>query len=298
MACPSAALVVAAALLSSSAAQPTQRAPHLLFQAPPELTGAARQLARIEPRPLARIVALVGLSRPGPPIRVLLTQESSPLARRAPRWVAGYAIAHADTVVLFPARTSGYPDDSLEVLLFHEVAHIVIRRAAGGREVPRWFAEGLAMQAARQWGFSDRSQLLLATLARPPTSTRELETEFYRAPSRVRGAYALAAALVRDLQRRFGSETCARTLAGVADGMSFENAFLRAAGVPLDRAESQFWRRHLRWYRWLPFLTSSAALWMAVTSLVLLAYWRRRRRDAAIREAWEEEERGWHPDGL
>jgi hypothetical protein len=40
----------------------------------------------------------------------------------------------------------------------------------------------------------------------------------------------------------------------------------------------------------VPFLTSSTTLWIVVTVLALYAFKRRRERDAAIREAWDEEE--------
>ena len=64
-----------------------------------------------------------------------------------------------------------------------------------------------------------------------------------------------------------------------------------AAGAPLSRDVESFWRRYLFWYRWLPFLTSGAALWAGVTALAVVAGVRRRRRDAAIRRQWELEER-------
>ena len=42
----------------------------------------------------------------------------------------------------------------------------------------------------------------------------------------------------------------------------------------------------------MPFVTSSTALWMAITALALLAIKRRRERDALLREGWALEERG------
>ena len=44
------------------------------------------------------------------------------------------------------------------------------------------------------------------------------------------------------------------------------------------------------WNTWVPFLTSSAALWMAVTILALAAIARRQARNRAMREMWDEEE--------
>jgi hypothetical protein len=53
----------------------------------------------------------------------------------------------------------------LEAVLCHEVAHILIARAADGRAVPRWFNEGLAVVAERAWHFEDRWQLASALVS-------------------------------------------------------------------------------------------------------------------------------------
>ena len=75
------------------------------------------------------VMSLVGLSEPGPPIRVLLVPEASPLAGKIPAWVAGFAEG-TGMVVLLPERTPGYPDSGLEEVLAHEVAHVLARHAA------------------------------------------------------------------------------------------------------------------------------------------------------------------------
>ncbi len=91
------------------------------------------------------IVRLVGLEAPGPPVLVILAPEDGEVARQVTPWTAGFAIGHASLVVLFPSRSLTYPHDALEDVLRHEVAHVLISRAAAGRRVPRWFNKGLAM---------------------------------------------------------------------------------------------------------------------------------------------------------
>ena len=71
----------------------------------------------------------------------------------------------------------------------------------------------------------------------------------------------------------------------------FEEAFYRRTGVDFVHAEERFWHSHSIWYRWVPILTSSATLWMAITLLSLFAVKRRRDRTAEIKRQWEEEER-------
>ena len=174
-------------------------------------------------------------------------------------------------------------------MLRHEVAHVLIARAARRRPVPRWFNEGLAIYAARPWGFDDRARLAWATFGRGP-SLAELEEGFRAGSYRASRAYALAAAFVRWLLDRHGADAAAYILVGIGDDLSFAEAFRRATGSTLAEAEDRFWSHLDFWHKWVPFLTSSATLWAAITVLALVAFKRRRERDAAMRRRWLEEE--------
>src|SRR5512133_114254 len=118
-----------------------------------------------DPRRFDAVMRLVGLKDAGAPIMVLVAPESSPLAQRTPSWISGYAVPEESFIVVFPQRAVQYPIDGMEELLRHEVAHVLLARAAGGKEVPRWFNEGVATVAGGTWSISDRSMVTM-TLAR------------------------------------------------------------------------------------------------------------------------------------
>lgn len=282
-----AASLVVAALFAGhgSAAKVT-----LDIEAPPALLGAATEL-RWSTQDWDGVIALVGLDGAGAPIHVLLVPEEALLAQRTPRWITGFAVAERDTVVLLPGRVLSYPHDSLGALLTHEVTHVLLARAAGGRQLPRWFQEGVALLAAREWEMADRERLLLGGITGVPPSMASLQRAFDGEGYSIETAYAIAGALVQELVREHGREVVARIAAEVAQGASFATAFREATGASLSDFEAAFWRR-FRWrYRWVPFLTSGATLWLGVTALALLAMARRRQRDVAIRRRWDEEER-------
>lgn len=264
--------------------------PRLEVEAPPALGPVAARLRGYDPDRLAGIVSLVGLADPGPPIRVLLAPEGSPPAAGVPPWVTGYALSEQGIVVLLPERVPTYPDTSLEDLLRHEVAHVLVARAAGGHPLPRWFHEGMAMITSLSWGFDDHSRLSLALLTDRPVSMAGLDPLFGSGQSEVNRAYAISGSFVRDLVNRHGPRAAPKILAGVARGLSFQDAFRAATGISLEDAESSFWDRQTFWYRWVPVLTSSATLWLGITLLAVWAIRRRRKRDAALRRIWEEED--------
>jgi hypothetical protein len=266
------------------------RAQRLFVEAPPALQPTASRLQALDPIQILEAARLVGLTDPGPPIRVMLAEEGSPQALSAPRWVAGYALPEQGLVVLLPARSPSYPDSTLEDLLRHEVAHVLVGRASGLRPLPRWFHEGVAMVAGSSWGMEEQTRLATTLVSGGEVSLAEIDRRFTGGEGEVRSAYTLAGAFVRDLLSRYGSNVLGEILAGVASGLSFDAAFLRATGTPLAGAERAFWASQTLWYRWVPFLSSSVVLWILVTLLALWAIRRRRRRDAARLAEWAAEE--------
>lgn len=279
-------LVLGLAALPGAAESP----PAVAIEAPGDLAWAAGHLQGFRPERLVGFQRLIGLADPGAPIRVVLATEDSVVAAAVPEWIAGFARDDA-LVVLFPSRVPVYPNSSLDELLAHEVAHVLVARAAGGRAVPRWFNEGLAMLAEDAWDWGDRSHAARALMRGDSYAVAALAERFAGGRGEVQGAYAVSEALVRDLVARHGRQTPAEILSRLAGGETFDAAFASAAGVSVEQLETAFWRRHAFWRRWLPFVGSPNTLWIVVSLLALLAIWRRRQRDRAWVEVWEIEER-------
>jgi hypothetical protein len=265
-------------------------APELRVEAPPELDGVRVRIESVTPESLADILRITGLADPGPPIRVVLAGEHSEWARRMPPWIAGLAFG-SDLIVLFPSRTPGYPHDSLEDVLRHEVAHICIARAAGGRPVPRWFHEGLATAAERPWDLRDRTRLVYELVTGPRLTLEQMNVLFDGDRGAQTRAYAISARFVRDLLEAHGGTAGAEILSHLSDGVAFEPAFARATGRTLLAAEAEFWERQRTWTTWFPLVTSTTTVWIVIMLLALWAVRRRRRMRAAQRRRWEEEER-------
>lgn len=265
-------------------------APELLVDAPPELEAVAREVRALENDDFSETLLITGMTGFSSPIRVVLVPETSPLAQEVPSWVSGYARGGERLIVLFPARVRSYPDRNLRALVHHEVAHVLVAQATRGRPVPRWFNEGVATVAAREWGVEDRARFAMAVLGGKARSTRGLDAAFQGSDTEVRRAYALSAAFVRSLQHDYGTLAPATVLRGIGSGLDFEEAFLQTTGVPLSRAENTFFEEDAFWNTWLPFLTSTGALWMAVTLLALVAIQRRRVRSRQMIDEWEAED--------
>jgi MYXO-CTERM domain-containing protein len=284
---PAAALLLG--LLMSASAW-AQSPPSLSIEGPPELAPASRRLEAFDLRPLSTIVRLVGLQSPGPPMRVVLTGDASEWARQVPPWAAGFAVGDRSLIVLFPARSPVYPHDTLEDVLRHEVAHVLISRAAEGHAVPRWFHEGLAVAVERPWDLEDRTRLVSTLLFGPRLGVTAIDALFLGDEGSQQRAYVLSAALVRHLIREHGSDAPARALREVARGRPFDIALASVTAQALPRFEDGFWRSQRTWTTWVPLIASSGVLWLGVIGLGALAVRRRRQRSRQIRDAWARED--------
>lgn len=289
--------VLLAAGLVLAASPPGAAAPELptlIVESPPELARLAERVRAFDRSRLAPAMELVGLEEPGPPIYLVLAPEGSPPARSAPDWAAGWADGLRGVAVVLPERVPRYPHQSLEAVIQHEIAHVLLSRAAGGRPVPRWFDEGVAMAAARVWSLEDRTYLTWGVLTGGPDDLPSLEAAFYGASAReARAAYALSSALVRELQQEEGPEVAGKILRRMRGGEELDAAFQAVTGLTAARFARGFFRRQTLWNRWVPLVTSSATLWIAITLLALVAFRRRRQRDAELVRRWEQEDRLW-----
>ncbi len=275
------------ALLTIAAA--AQAPPALVIDAPAELAASRARLESFDHASLSGIVRMMGLDDPGPPIHVILAAENTEAAASVSPSTAGYAISGQGLVVLFPARSPVYPHDTLEDVLRHEVAHVLISRAAGGYPVPRWFHEGLAVAAERPWRLEDRSRLAWELATGPQLTVSEIDRLFDIDEGRPR-AYSLAAAIVREIISEHGAGAPARILKALQAAASFDIAVTQVLGYPMREVERRFWERQRVWTVWVPLATSGEILWLAMIALAAIAVWRRRTKAAAIRRRWAEEE--------
>lgn len=264
--------------------------PQLQIEAPAELADARARLASFDPNRLRGVMRLVGLEVAGDPIRVVLLPEGYEMAKRTPPPTAGYALPDQDLIVLFPARSPQYPHDTLEDVLHHEVAHVLMARAAGGAGLPLWFHEGLAVLGERTWGLEDQARLVSEMVMVSRTPLDRVDAMFAADEGSKTRAYTLAAAFVRELIRRHGADAPANVLRRMRGGETFERAFANAMGESVAEAENAFWSGQRFWTSIGPFLTTQTALWMGVTVIALAAIIRRRMQRAAKRRQWEESE--------
>lgn len=276
--------------------------PHFHLYAPTRYKAALEVLAGHAEPILAEISGDMSITPRGP-VRVMILTTDKDVAQLTfrlpptPEWSVGYAVAGRRIIVLKTAFLRGTVHADVLSTFRHELVHILVRDATGPYAVlvPRWFNEGLAMIHTKAWGLSDVVNLSKHLITRKPIPLGELTRGFPSGRASAGVAYAQSYLFLTFLRKDHGTDAPGRILRRLGSGMAFNEAFREVTGRPLHRVEAE-WRRGLTWrYRYIPMVTSGGTLWLGVTLLFVLGYYRKWRRNRQLLDQWEEEEegRGW-----
>lgn len=258
----------------------------LRVEAPPALQPLADRVRAMDIDAMARALDRAGLDLP-PRVHITLIPNDDPRARATSGWIVAQAFG-TDSFIIFPARVSSYPYESLEGVVLHEIVHLALTVKAGAA-LPRWFHEGVAVSVETGWGLGSEMRLLWAAARGPAIDDVGRLFESSSQPDTA-AAYLLAAALVEDIRSRHGPAVPGAIAAHVAKGTSFERAFWIETGDTVDEAAARAWVAYRGWSHWLPFFTSPSALWSWILVLAFVAFAVRVHRRRTRRRQWGEEE--------
>jgi len=230
----------------------------------------------------------------GVEVRIARTQAEmatlAPEGAPVPAYASGVAYPEIGLVLLTLAPSYPNQRHDLREVFRHELTHLAVYEAAGGRSVPRWFNEGLAVHASGEASMVRLKTLWTATLADRLIPLGELDRAFPAEPTVTDVAYAEAADVVRFLLRQRDHARFVSLFERLRDGSPFDSALRDAYGVGRDQLEAE-WREDVaRRFTFWPVLLSSGGVWLLAFVLLGWAWRRRRSRDRVTLQRWAREE--------
>jgi len=268
----------------------------IIYEQPFERT--ARELARRAPVELARISEALGLPTPPKAEVHLLPRKGGgdPRSRGlplGPDWSAGLTLGSRPVIVLRTAEDSATGGGTRVSQVFaHELVHLIAIQALEGRHavLPSWLKEGTASHLAFEWRFTDSGRALRFAIGRSFVPLSRLRYGFHGDPQQIGDAYFQSRAFVGWLIEDHGTAAFRELWGRLAQGEEFNVAFLRTYGTSVRGQEERWQRYFMRRYAWVPLLSSATTPWLVVMGLVLIGWFRKRRRSRAKLALWEEEE--------
>jgi hypothetical protein len=214
----------------------------------------------------------------------------APIEAPPPTYAAGvaYPRLRLSLIAMLPPR--GGDAVNVDQVFRHELMHLALEDAVGGRHVPAWFNEGLAVLFADENGMDRQTVLWKATIAGTLLPLADLDKGFPSDHFDVNIAYAESVDFVAFLRKKSDDLRFARMIARVREGQAFDRAITDAYGSDLRKLEFQ-WRGSLeRRYSVLPILAGGGLIWVLVIGALGWGWYKKRRRAKAILAKWAEEE--------
>ena len=228
-----------------------------------------------------RTDSFAGLPRPRQRVLIAIAPDAQRfrawVGPRAPEWGVAVAFPESRRVVM-QGRTAGSDAGDPAETLRHELAHLALHEFLGDRP-PRWFDEGYASLAAREWRREDVLAANVALALRGTPSLDELEASFERGTSGIPAAYALSYRAVTELaalDRERGLGLLFRYWIG---GRTLDQAMRQAYGVTLAGFERTFQERTRRRYGALALVADLSLVFLAISVVLLPLFVSRRVRD-------------------
>lgn len=245
----------------------------------------------------------MGVALDEPPLIQTIAPEAAFYAAlgRRPHRIVAVAQAHENRVLINRVKYLPLGGYGRRQVLIHEFAHLILGRKIPSA-IPRWLDEGLAMMVAREGGIDGSVRVASAasfgglvpldTLWGGPhvgvinqdlAYAQSLSATRFFLESGAWGPFGPNDGLP-ELIRKLAHPTHGRALRDLLNDPVFIRAFERR------------WRESITtFWSWIAAITSGGFFWFGVSSLFLLAYWRKRRMAEQKQAEWREEEAGGTP---
>lgn len=185
----------------------------------------------------------------------------------APEWGAALAFPQSRRIVMQGRAAGSDAGDPVEVLR-HELAHLALHEAMGELP-PRWFDEGYASVAAREWRREDALTANMALVLRGTPSLAQLEDAFRGGTVGAQAAYAFSYRAVTDLAALDPERGLTLFLPYWRESGSMDQGIRRAFGITLADFERRFQSQTRRRYGALALFADLSLVLFVLTLLIL-----------------------------
>lgn len=209
--------------------------------------------------------------------------------------VAVAAPQRHEIVILRPVLFAQSPSEQ-EQTLTHEMAHLIIAEHVDGR-LPAWLEEGLCMMIGGQEGLGYSWRMTVAGSLGGTLPLGQLEESLLGGGDLQSLAYAQGLSMTRFFikttlaENGQSGDSPAALLALLADPVQGPK-ILNELANPIWAAgfEARWKREHKSIWNWIAIGSGASVLWLFITFLFLLAYWRKKRMSQLKKAGFDDDE--------
>ncbi len=212
-----------------------------------------------------------------------------------PDWGAGMAILDQAKIVIKSPKYMPI-GKSFRELIGHELAHIMLYRAADGRWLPRWLQEGFAMYSSGEWHIGQDILVARAAWTGRLIPLHHMEDLMTFKGIQAQLAYTESYLAAAHLLDKADPSILADFLSDYRANADFYADWKSQMGTDYVTWISKWLTDTSRQYHFFIFLLDSEMFWLILASIFVLLFLLKKRQNARTKRRWEIEERLHPPD--
>lgn len=271
------------------------KSPSFTIHSEAGLDGAAEEITRMIPPIKEQLQEKTGLAFDFP-FEVVVYRERNDFVQHAGSdMISAFAVPHKNLVVLDLSQMRVHPLN-IELIILHEMCHLLLHKHIGDENLPKWFDEGVS-----QWVSGGMSEIInpqeadvlkRAVIGNRLIPLRQLSKIFPPDRPGLALSYEQGKSMVDYIEETYGSGSVRKIIQGLAEGVDFQSVLRQKLSVSFDGLERD-WERALKFrYTWFTYLSDNL-LWIifiAGSILVVAGYYLLKKR---MRNLPEDEDQEW-----
>jgi len=235
-------------------------------------------------------------------VRVVIAQDiksfNATLGSTFPDWGAAAAVKDRNLIVI-KSPSHFETGKNLPELLGHELGHLMLDEASGGRWLPRWFEEGFCQLISGEWRLSSDILLTRAVWGSGLIQLTALEGVNNFGGAKASLAYAQSYLAVSALVREFGIEFLADFLTDYRVNGNIYDAFFNATGYRYTEWVVTWQTKSTQRYRLILYIFDPSILFPLIAVLFIILYlvklylMRKKKKQWELEERYKRDEQGF-----
>jgi hypothetical protein len=212
---------------------------------------------------------------------------------KLPPWALGLALPDKYTIGIDGSKV-GIISNTLASVIRHETCHLYLGawEKQHTRRLPLWFNEGVSEWFSEAIHFTYQEQIIESFLFDRVIPLSLLEHDFPEDTGEALQSYMQSLSVIEYINTTYGDKALLKILHSYTTAGSFSEALHKSLGVDQPALE-QAWKKTITadsLLLWLWKFSTLFSLFFILALLVVIAFWRQRRRGRRVLAYWEQEE--------
>ncbi len=209
-------------------------------------------------------------------------------------WAFGVALPQKYLIAINLQKVSS-PENALSAVVRHETVHLYLGAWENihQKNLPLWFNEGIAEYFSGALHLTYQEEILNSLAFQKVIPFESLNNKFPKDSQLAHQAYLQSLSMVRYIQSHYGNSALRNILQHYEHSKNFNEALEKALEIDLEKLQ-QNWYVAIspgNLWLWIWRITGIFSLFTIVAFLVLLAYWKQKRRNQKLLTTWQHQEK-------